>query len=680
MIERAKNTNVVVLSEIPVSITGVTVKTPGSKFFTNINNYTLVEKTVTLKKTYTEIKVDFVSEKENQYVPHVDKGEFNFRLSNISKTNPMDLITATSKTAQTKRMAVQGSKGTDIGQLLGGFLTLSKNTKQNQSVTDEPVMSIVTDGVPNITVKKTSDEKGNISILTNTTTEDGLLNTMIVTANPAGIKAALKGVLGASDSQTKEALKETSTAPDKVEKAVNENISVTITKDAKTVVKKANRTLDNPPGSDLPFGSLGNSFGNVLGAVLGKIKGAGSISKVGEVLEGIPPGFVVPEGATPPVNIIEEDGTTNIAKSTKPTNNASETVRSSRDPYVVASAVSGWKGVATPISTGEYVFETVHTSEELEAELRNTTRKITTTIVHWSKTHSNSPLTARDIHVMHMAAQTEALGGDGEALRKLVDLGPKGGIDWHYVIKRDGTIERGRPLDIESGDSVGFTSNTLHIGFVAGYSAPFGTPNSELTLGSASITPEQWKSFDQFLEAFYKSYPGGEVLGYREINPSSSGPGFDVSVYASGKYNKTSIYDDASTLHQPYTPEEQINTKPKTVKQPSASTIELPPDPVELSVADVDTTKTQAELDANAAKYSKLNRSVLSTQRDIDGIKKDIDLAVLDPNSSPFESLGKVATKALDLADQRLELNQMRKDFMNEGYVYDQKNETWSKP
>ena len=293
MIERAKNTNIIVLSEVPVSINSVTVKTPGSNFFVNITNYTLVEKTITLRKTYTEIKVDFTSEKEKQYEPQLDKGDFNFKLSNISKTNPVDLITVTSKTAQSNRMSVQGSKGTDVGQLLGGFLTLSKNTKQNQTVTDEPVMAIITDGVPNITVKKTSDEKGNITILTGTTTEDGLLNTTIVTANPAGIKQALTEVIGASQSQTRAALQQTSTSPDKVVTAVDEDISGTITKDAKTIIKKANRTLGNPPGSDLPFGSLGNPFGNILGAILGKVKGANPISKVGEVLQGTPPGFVV---------------------------------------------------------------------------------------------------------------------------------------------------------------------------------------------------------------------------------------------------------------------------------------------------------------------------------------------------------------------------------------------------
>ena len=169
-------------------------------------------------------------------------------------------------------------------------------------------------------------------------------------------------------------------------------------------------------------------------------------------------------------------------------------------------------------------------------------------------------------------------------------------------------------------------------------------------------------------------------MGYREVNSAESGPGFDVSTYASGKYNKTSIYDDPSTLDDPYTPEEQINTKPTTVKKPSVATIEATPDPVDLSVADVDPYKTDEQLLADANKYSKLNRSVLSAQRDIFGIKKDIESSILDPNVDLSSQVNKALTKGLELADKRLELNQARKDLMNNGYVYDQKNDTWSKP
>ena len=117
---------------------------------------------------------------------------------------------------------------------------------------------------------------------------------------------------------------------------------------------------------------------------------------------------------TPPANHIS------FASVVKPSNNASENIRDNSQVKVIGSNVALWKGAATPISTGEFVFEIVDTSEELEAELRNTTRDISTAVVHWSKTHSNTSITARELHTLHLAGQTAARDGD---LSKLIDQG-----------------------------------------------------------------------------------------------------------------------------------------------------------------------------------------------------------------------------------------------------------------
>lgn len=142
-----------------------------------------------------------------EFNPRTSKGEFNFKLDNIVKSNPTIEIENTSKTAQSKRISVQGSTATDVGQTIGGFLTLSKNTKQNQTVTDDPVISVVTDEVPGVTTTKVSSSKGDITTLTGTTTNDGQLDTLIVTMNPAGVKAALQEAFSVSDNQIKNALK-----------------------------------------------------------------------------------------------------------------------------------------------------------------------------------------------------------------------------------------------------------------------------------------------------------------------------------------------------------------------------------------------------------------------------------------------------------------------------------------
>jgi len=224
-IERAKNTNIITLSKDPISITSVQGKSASSNFFTSILNYKLDGRTITLRKSYSEFKVDYIDDQPAQYDPKIAKELFNFELKNIEKTNPTDALKATSNSAQSKLISVQGSTFANVGQVLGGFLSLTQNTKQNQTVTDETIASIVTEDVPGIVVKKTSDEKGNISILTGTVAEDGLLNAIVVTANPAGIKAALTGVIGVTEASTKTALQATSSDPDKVVEATNEDRS-----------------------------------------------------------------------------------------------------------------------------------------------------------------------------------------------------------------------------------------------------------------------------------------------------------------------------------------------------------------------------------------------------------------------------------------------------------------------
>lgn len=52
--------------------------------------------------------------------------------------------------------------------------------------------------------------------------------------------------------------------------------------------------------------------------------------------------------------------------------------------------------------------------------------KVTHIVVHYSATYADQDLTARDIDKMHRGRGWQMVG-------------------YHYVIRRDGTIERGRP-------------------------------------------------------------------------------------------------------------------------------------------------------------------------------------------------------------------------------------------
>ena len=86
-IERAKNTNVVVLTKTPVKINSVQAKRSDQTFFTNVINFTLSDKTVTLRKSFDEIKVDYTDDTPVQYNPKVAKAVLNSGLGNFLKSN-----------------------------------------------------------------------------------------------------------------------------------------------------------------------------------------------------------------------------------------------------------------------------------------------------------------------------------------------------------------------------------------------------------------------------------------------------------------------------------------------------------------------------------------------------------------------------------------------------------------
>jgi len=185
----------------------------------------------------------------------------------------------------------------------------------------------------------------------------------------------------------------------------------------------------------------------------------------------------------------------------------------------LSSISNNWNGQDT--SSG-YTFERVHSVEELVAELRSITRPITETVVHWTA-HFNDQghVGAREIHEIGLRR--------GFA-----------GCSYHYVIKRNGNIERGRPVNIKGAHAraAGHNNNSIGISFVAGYNCPSGTPNPERYVGAESITPAQFASLDAYLKSFYMVYPGGQVFGHMDFDGGKPDPGFDVGTYIKARFNK----------------------------------------------------------------------------------------------------------------------------------------------
>lgn len=243
---------------------------------------------------------------------------------------------------------------------------------------------------------------------------------------------------------------------------------------------------------------------------------------------------------------------TSVKDSVQSTNTTFDNLGTSTAPSCVISQYdSYWNGANTSTknpggSTGQsYAFTYISCLEELEAELRSATREITETIIHWTANYTNqATVGAEQIHNVH---KQRGFNGCG----------------YHYIIRRDGRIQRGRPVNQQGAHARDFGHNRYSIGIshVAGYNCVSGTPNPERYVSADSINTAQWKAQKDFLTAFYRVFPGGQVLGHYQCTTSGKvDPGFDVDAYIKNTFNKTNALQYANS-QAPLTRQELISAR-----------------------------------------------------------------------------------------------------------------------
>lgn len=176
--------------------------------------------------------------------------------------------------------------------------------------------------------------------------------------------------------------------------------------------------------------------------------------------------------------------------------------------------------------------------EELEAEMSSITREVSEVVVHWSETYTNANLSA---------AQLTELTGAGDNA-------------YHFIIRRDGSVERGLPLNVQGNhcDTLGHNKHSIGVCFVGGLNTSSGSKNLYEVASSRSITLSQYNSFYQIMRVFFQQFPGGQALGHMDIDPNQEDPGFDVRDYVFNNFNKSSLYTN---------PYEQTAFSPKEVIQ-----------------------------------------------------------------------------------------------------------------
>ena len=122
--------------------------------------------------------------------------------------------------------------------------------------------------------------------------------------------------------------------------------------------------------------------------------------------------------------------------------------------------------------------------------------------VHCSATRGGQNFTAKDIDGWHRKKGWRCIG-------------------YHYVIRLDGTVDKGRPDDMPGAHVEGFNSRSLGICLVGGLGPDGKAANT--------FTPAQFASLEKLLRELHAKHPKAVIQGHRDFpKVAKDCPSFDV--------------------------------------------------------------------------------------------------------------------------------------------------------
>ena len=137
-------------------------------------------------------------------------------------------------------------------------------------------------------------------------------------------------------------------------------------------------------------------------------------------------------------------------------------------------------------------------------------RNITTIIIHCAATKPTMDIGAKEIEQWHRARGFF-------------------GIGYHYVIRRDGTIETGRPLEKAGAHAEGHNADSIGICMAGGIDNK-GKPQN-------NFTDAQWASLKSLTLGLVHHYKGLRIIGHNEVSNKTC-PSFSVPKWLKNNMDK----------------------------------------------------------------------------------------------------------------------------------------------
>ena len=131
-------------------------------------------------------------------------------------------------------------------------------------------------------------------------------------------------------------------------------------------------------------------------------------------------------------------------------------------------------------------------------------RTITLIVVHCSAVRPDQTSSAAQIDSWHRKERHWKLG-----------------IGYHYVVRRDGTIEPGRPEWLVGAHCLNHNAHSIGVCYEGGLDIR-GQP-------ADTRTAEQKQAMRQLLEELHGCYPRAIIVGHHDLNPGKNCPCYDVA-------------------------------------------------------------------------------------------------------------------------------------------------------
>lgn len=96
-------------------------------------------------------------------------------------------------------------------------------------------------------------------------------------------------------------------------------------------------------------------------------------------------------------------------------------------------------------------------------------------------------------------------------------------VGYHYIIRRDGTVETGRPHDVVGSHVKGHNFESLGICMVGGIDDA-GKPLN-------NFADAQWVALEGLVSEVSVLYPNARICGHRDLDSGKACPSFDVATW-----------------------------------------------------------------------------------------------------------------------------------------------------